>query len=828
MYSIIILDAQDSSYEELRDEILGSLGPSQFIVTRKETLQEGIDLITNYPFDAILLSSSLPDATVLEAVRQIRVRDKLTPILLLIDAGIDELDALLLKEGVQDIITRGEYPGILPKSIIYAIQRQITIIEAHKAQQEAFKFARAKGEFLANMSHEMRTPLTSILGYAKLLYQPLSPADESLAKNAIITNGNQLLRVINDVLEFSAVEIGKFSITKEYVSVEKILNALYATFSHKAMQSGIRLSFQVCPPLPKKIYTDYYRLSQVLNNLLENACKFSNLGMVHVLIHHHSSVLTIDVIDNGIGIPKDQIDKLFKPFSQVDSSTTRRFGGTGLGLKISSEVAVLLGGGIVLESKEDVGSSFKLTIDSGFKDGDELIYLVNDLENASFETSEEGACNFNLKVIFADDCRDNRQLIEMMLRNLGCRVILAIDGNDAIDKLIANEDADLLLLDLQMPEMDGFQILEVLRGFNQKLPVAILSASVLNETKERCFAMGANFFLNKPFQDEEFVETLDAIYRSKHGKSFRARVVAVDEVVVTAVDRSGEPLLRDREILASQNLKINELERAIRERNLEKIAFLGHKLVSLGFLSLHKIANMASTIELLARQWMRNDLSIIEDIFEQLMAEWQAVYTDDSVAINGKVTAATDCEESCLADPSSSIDKPEMSSVDGSQEETDSEQEKSASEYMPLIDQVERIKVESLKILLLESDVDDLGVTKKILQSAGFHVDGEPNPYKIPSRLAVEQYEVFIVDSYADKFTIKNLISTLRGNYKIPRVPPIIVIADEGSELEESMPPEMNMVDVYVYRPISKHSIVCSILASVNNHIFSIRGIANR
>jgi signal transduction histidine kinase/CheY-like chemotaxis protein len=386
--------------------------------------------------------------------------------------------------------------------------------ELRRACAEAVAASQAKSAFLANMSHEIRTPLTSIIGFAELLLQPgSSPIDPRVSLQTIIRNGRHLLDVINDILDLAKIETQRMELEEIDLPLATLLRDVYALVSGRAQERG--LEFVVTPhmPLPTSIRTDPVRLKQVLINFCSNAIKFTSSGSVTLDLCFLPQVpaLRFSVIDTGVGMTREQIGKLFKPFVQADVSTTREFGGTGLGLYISQQLATLLGGRIAVHSELGRGSRFDLELKlPAALSPAELLTLEGDLIDygrTDFAITTLPAFDIAGRVLLAEDGRDNQRLITAYLQQAGLSVSVANNGREAVEAALG-QDFDLVLMDVQMPVMDGVAATRMLRAAGYRQPIIALTANVMKEDIERYRDAGCDHVLGKPLDREQFYEVI--------------------------------------------------------------------------------------------------------------------------------------------------------------------------------------------------------------------------------------------------------------------------------------------------------------------------------
>jgi PAS domain S-box-containing protein len=375
-----------------------------------------------------------------------------------------------------------------------------------QAKEEAERANHAKTAFLANISHEIRTPLGAILGFTSLLRNDDIPPEERDETLAIVErNGQHLLRLIDEILDLTKVEAQRMDIYKAECSVSAIVRDVMNLLGHSAREKGLNLCVKTAPDTPDTITTDPARLKQILVNIIGNAVKFTEKGSVDIdigidgALTPESALLHFRVKDSGIGISPSQTDKLFQPFSQIDCTNTRRFGGTGLGLLLSRKLAKLLGGDVVLEeSTPGIGSSFLITINGApartpmaTPDGEPRPYQALAAPSFARDRLRE------LVILAADDSLDNQTLLKSFLSRYGAQVDIASNGYEAVDKA-SKGTYDMVLMDLQMPLCDGYNATRRLRSLGYKKPILALSAHARHEEQEKSLMAGCNDHITKP------------------------------------------------------------------------------------------------------------------------------------------------------------------------------------------------------------------------------------------------------------------------------------------------------------------------------------------
>jgi PAS domain S-box-containing protein len=396
--------------------------------------------------------------------------------------------------------------------------QKVQAAELDTAQRAALEANRAKSAFLANMSHEIRTPMTAILGYADILAESRLSAEQQDMALTVRRNAAYLLELVNDILDLSKIEAGKLSIEGMPVCPRELIADVVALMQVRAQAKGLRLFVEALTPLPAVMRTDPLRVRQCLVNLVGNAIKFTETGEVRVTLALENAQgaersLRIDVSDTGIGMTAEQLGRLFQPFAQADASTSRRFGGTGLGLTICRRLSELMGGELSVQSELGKGSVFSLRLPA--PQVDEV--SVECPPSAPREQGPAGALMARLaaRILLAEDGVDNQRLISHVLRKAGAEVEIVADGAQAVQRALAAASAtgrepafDLLLMDMQMPVLDGYEATRHLRLAGYEGPIVALTAHAMSDDRAKCLAAGCDDFASKPLQRDELFKIL--------------------------------------------------------------------------------------------------------------------------------------------------------------------------------------------------------------------------------------------------------------------------------------------------------------------------------
>ena len=416
------------------------------------------------------------------------------------------------------------------------------LIERKAAHDLLLQHSRMKSEFLANMSHEIRTPMTAVLGYADLLLDlDLSATDRVNYIQTIRRNGEHLLSVLNDILDLSKIEAGKMTVEAAPCSPAQIAVDVASLMRVRAHAKSLAFDLQFETAVPETIHSDPTRLRQILMNLVGNAIKFTQQGRVSMRVSCALPALRFHIRDDGIGMAPDQLARLFQPFAQADSSTTRRFGGSGLGLVICRRLAEMLGGTISVESEVGRGSTFTLELDVGPLPG---VAMLEDMSEACAPVSATAVrrtpagAHLAGRVLLAEDGADNQVLVSTLLRRAGAEVEIVENGKLAVARALAargeGRPFGVLLMDMQMPELDGYGATATLRGRGYAGPIVALTAHAMAWDRDRCITAGCTDYLTKPIQRDALIATV--AHYLEMGRPAAAAPV---------VDSSDEPLTSD-------------------------------------------------------------------------------------------------------------------------------------------------------------------------------------------------------------------------------------------------------------------------------------------
>ncbi|HMJ68436.1 MAG TPA: ATP-binding protein [Cyclobacteriaceae bacterium] len=521
--------------------------------------------------------------------------------------------------------------------------------------EELLRAQKAKEQFLANISHEIRTPINGIAGMAELLSQSPTAEESTTYLNAIKSAADNLKVIINDILDLASIESGKLKFEKIGFNVKDLLSSLIDTFRMQAKEKGVRLELEVDEQVNTILLGDPVRLNQVLINLIGNAIKFTHNGYIRIhcsveKTHRRKFDMRFDVIDTGIGIPTDKLETIFESFSQADESVTRKYGGTGLGLTIVKQLVELQRGRITVKSVEDEGSTFSVHIPYALGSSEDI--AAGSARNHVINTHRDSLKNMNILLVEDNDI--NRLYATSILKTWECKVDTAENGYVAVEKIKDNL-FDIVLMDIQMPVMDGFEATKAIRlgdSPRNSIPIIALTANATRKDIEKCLAAGMNDCIPKPFTPEDLFRMLfkysafvkvtrsqaaveQAIQKveeeSKKGTvnvaatAGRSGLEKIDLSYLKKVTSNNDAFLSDMigTFLEAMPKSVEEIRSNSASKDWEALARAVHKIKpSLAMMGLNKTRDVASLIEMSAKE--RTDLQALPKMTTRLCAQLES------------------------------------------------------------------------------------------------------------------------------------------------------------------------------------------------------------
>ena len=553
---LVIVDDEPINTQVVRKH-LASEGYTHFVTTTDAT--EAIALIRREKPDVVLLDITMPGVSGLEILAEVRADEEFLdlPVIILTASTDHATKQRALDLGATEFLTKPFDPTeVLPRvrnavvvkaqqdhvkdyarELELQVSRYVQEVKEHACKLESANEVllrsrsaaqaadRAKSQFLANMSHEIRTPLAAMTGFAEMMLEDSDPktvSDQDISSlDTIVRNGRHLLEVINDLLDLSKIEAGQLEIEVLSCSPYQILTEVLQIVRTQAEHRGLLLEAESATPIPEFIRTDPTCLRRIFTNLIGNAVKFTEKGSVRVIMsllgdNDAGPSLQFEIVDTGIGMNREQMDVVFQPFVQADASVRRRFGGTGLGLAISRQLAEKLGGGISVQSELGRGSTFRVVVPVGSLDNVKMVEDPFNQEAGEEETRGRDDWTRlkspDCRILLAEDSADIRRLVSQILRKAGAEVTAVENGQIAYEQAKESKESgtpfDIILMDMQMPVMDGYTATTRLREQGYPHPIIALTAHAMAGDREKCLAAGCNDYITKPVKRERLLATV--------------------------------------------------------------------------------------------------------------------------------------------------------------------------------------------------------------------------------------------------------------------------------------------------------------------------------
>ncbi|MFA5554858.1 MAG: response regulator [Phycisphaerae bacterium] len=590
--------------------------------------------------------------------------------------GLKEVQQLMTEKSIKHLVVtcEGKLSGIVSRNDVQEALKELFSIQAsdakNKLQQtkeeleqvasqaasESVLSTLTKNHFVAGMSHEIRTPLNAIIGLSEVLSEEKLNEEQRNHVTMIRESAQNMLVLINDILDFSKIEAGRFDVEVNECSLEHLLAVVESLMRPRAMEKDLDFGIFPRTELPAIIKTDHLRLRQCLMNLINNAIDFTENGHIHLNVSleqiNNLPHIRFDVEDTGVGIAQEDFEKIFEHFAQPQRSTSQNRRGTGLGLAITKKLTNLLGGTIALQSRVGFGSTFSLIIPAGVDVQQQPQYKKQERPKMKHTTPVEEK-SFSGRILVAEDTPTNQTLIRILLEKLGFEVVLAHNGNEAI-QAIQSQDVDLVLMDIQMPHMNGYDATRQLRkdGFNK--PIIAVTAHAMNGDKEKCLTAGCNDYLPKPINKKYLIEMLTKYLKPKN-ENICEKIDSVREQIQELADNcanqdtcilnspeSGEALVADElidwqaimnicddetvieqvvEMFRKDSPKcVQSLAEAIKSANPKYIRMYAHSLKGASLqIGAKRLGDVAYKLECAGRD---KDMEHIPELFNQIQDEY--------------------------------------------------------------------------------------------------------------------------------------------------------------------------------------------------------------
>jgi signal transduction histidine kinase len=511
MVQVVVIDDDEDDFKIVKDLLYrGAFGVYEPLWVN--SYAKGLQMLKEARGDVFLLDYQLGEKSGLDLLREAGGRAVGKPVIMLTGTEDTEVDLAAMEAGAAYFVSKSSLVSdhLLERTIRYAIKAAqnfselLNIDRLKHEKEDAQSASDAKNLFLANVSHEIRTPLGAIMGFTDLARSSGTCEEKDKFLEVIKRNASHLLTLVNDLLDLSKIEAGKYDVSPAPCDWRAVVQEVIQTLHFTAQSKGDRIRFLDQQTIPQYLSTDTHCLKQILLNLIGNAVKFTDAGSIEIAAEYAHD-LVLKVRDTGKGISKSQRPNLFQPFTQGEAGLHRRYGGTGLGLHLSRKMAKALGGEIkLLESEPGKGSTFALSLPAVWSHAP----VKEEVIRSDLERHLKG-----LSILLAEDSEDIQLLVRHILSQAGASVDVASNGRIALNKMSVHR-YDVVLMDIQMPEMDGFEAIKHIRALGYRTPIVALSAHAMTGDHEKALDLGFSHYLTKPIQSDKLLRTLA---RYNHG-----------------------------------------------------------------------------------------------------------------------------------------------------------------------------------------------------------------------------------------------------------------------------------------------------------------------
>ncbi|MDM4015411.1 response regulator [Roseiconus lacunae] len=512
---ILLIDDCEEDRARVRSALMQGAPERRYHFLEADNGESGLELCLNQsdPIDCVIVDLHMPRLSGNDFLEQIRrpTGVPMIPIVVLTGSTMNNDAGESLQLGAQDYITKDSiYPSVLFRVVDNAIERHELLKEVHESRQSADAANQAKSSLVGSISHEIRTPMTAVLGICELLLESDLSVDQEELVRTMRDNGQYLVEILNDLLDLSKLEAGKLEVDEEAFELRQLFARSIELMRVRAKENKTTLSLDFDESLPAVVSADPIRVRQVVLNLISNAIKFCPGGDVNVRVRTQADkpsnpFFLVEVVDNGCGIPRHDLERIFLPFIQSETKgKAKTGGGTGLGLAICRRLVMLMGGSMHVESEVDQGSTFSFTVPLRPAE----MPAPAESERPPLSASIEELLQ-DCKFLIAEDTAATQMILKRIIEAAGGKTDIVASGVELLDRVRSQpNEFTAVITDIQMPEMDGLEATEKIRQFNSTIPIVVLTADAVSETKQQASAAGANDVLTKPIVRRDLLETL--------------------------------------------------------------------------------------------------------------------------------------------------------------------------------------------------------------------------------------------------------------------------------------------------------------------------------